>query len=542
MSKGISTNVSLQSQAACLAEAGIKFALRYYSKPNSTKAITPAEADALAEAGIQLGVVYQERGRSVGDFTLTKARTHATNAWNSAQAIRQPAGSAVYFAVDYDATMSDLQSTILSYFNEVNSTLAVLAGGTNPYHLGVYGSGRTCRFLRKNCPSVRYTWLSLSKGWADSRTYNEWDLNQTWGDGTLCELSPVFVDRHGELHDGNYEYNFDDGDFGGFLPGVPIAGFGAEIAKRDRIREIEFKMELGDGAELRTGLITVRGRNNNVLLEAIATSGRPGHQNSGHLWEMGFGPLPALKELTLDTEAEFPESNAQLGVRFAINPLTLRNATGGTRSGFYLRGAGPTPGTNGGIAVLHSNDLIALRRLLAGSAAIGDTSIPLKVSYSGGIENLSIAETKKLGAVFSLKLKKSSELQYGRLTIVDENGEEVYSGVATSGLAGYQHPGAFWKVGLGVVPPTDDARFIETAIWNTDAPMGTRYQITPEKVWNEDRTKSRSAFRVHFDGGTPGSAGCIVTPSRRDYDKIISLFAAMNVRGIKRIPLTLNYT
>ena len=93
-----------------------------------------------------------------------------------------------------------------------------------------------------------------------------------------------------------------------------------------------------------------------------------------------------------------------------------------------------------------------------------------------------------------------------------------------------------------MTPPTDDKRFIATAVYNNDAPMGTRYQILPEEVWNKTHTKSRSAFRVHFDGGSPGSAGCIVTPSKSDYNRIIELFATLHHRGVEKIPLTLNYT
>jgi hypothetical protein len=547
MSRGISTNISLQGKAACLATAGIKYALRYYSKPGSSKAIKPAEADALAAVGIVLGVVYQETARSIGEFTRAKAQSHATNAWNSAQAIKQPEGSAIYFAVDYDASVSDLQGVILSYFNEVENTIAQLAGGRNPYHLGVYGSGLTCRFLKANCPAVRYTWLSLSKGWTDSGTYNEWDINQRWGEEVLCGLTPVFVSG-GVLHDGDYEYNDDDGEFGGFLPGVEVVRgipVGAAItpAKIPEIKGIEFEMELGGAGALRSGTLTVLGARRGVIFQGIATSGRPGFQDAGNQWDSGRGPLPASISYTVDTDQIMPESDGHLGVRFSVAPDTVRNsATGTSRGGFSIHGPEPDAGTSGGISVLHANDFTELRRLLAETAAAGTISLPLKVIYSGGVLDLTNAGLKTLGAVFSMKLRDQSKMIYGTFEITGPDGKSLYAGVATSGLQGHQHPGDFWEVGRGVVPPTGDDRFIITAVYATDAPMGRRYQITPEKVWNADHTKSRSAFRVHFDGGVPGSAGCIVTPSRDDYDKIIALFAALNAKGISKIPLELNYT
>jgi hypothetical protein len=72
--------------------------------------------------------------------------------------------------------------------------------------------------------------------------------------------------------------------------------------------------------------------------------------------------------------------------------------------------------------------------------------------------------------------------------------------------------------------------------------MGTRYRILPEEVSNPSGTTTRSAFRVHFDGGSPGSAGCIVFPSTSDYNRLIGVFAALKEKGVEKIPLALNYT
>ncbi len=547
MKRVISTNVSLQSKAECLRSAGITHAVRYYSKPGSDKAIKPAEANALAAAGIGLAVVYQERARSIGDFTRANAISHAKNALKSAAAIGQPAGSAIYFAVDYDATPGDLQGAILSYFNQIEITMAGESGGRNPFHLGVYGSGRSCKYLKSNCPAVRYTWLSVSKGWADSRTYNGWDLNQVWGEGNLCGLTPVFVSGN-QLHDGDYEYNDDDGEFGAFTPGQATAAI-VIAPQRDgapfeaaSVESAEFTMELGTGGNLRTGTLSLKGRGRKVLFSAEAVTGRAGHQDLSNIWEQGQGPLPPQSDYKLETLAELPESNGQLGVRFAITPSPVRSSTGVSRGGFSIHGPEPAPGSNGGIALLHENDYSQLRRILAGVLAEGVEELPLKIAYSGGVADFSARSVKKFGAVFSMQLRKTSTMLYGTFVISDEDGEELYSGRATSGLAGHQHPDAFWEVGKGVVPPSADDRFIMTEIWATDPPMGTRYQITPEKVWNAAHTHSRTAFRVHFDGGVPGSAGCIVTPSRSDYDRIIALFAALKARDVTRIPLTLNYT
>ena len=306
---------------------------------------------------------------------------------------------------------------------------------------------------------------------------------------------------------------------------------------------IEFEMELGGGGALRKGTLIVKGANRAVFLLAEATSGRPGHQDAGNQWEMGQGPLPAVPGYEVRTMVDLPESNAQLGQRFVITPQTVENPAGGdSRSGFYVRGPESKPGTSGGLALLFENDFAKLQVLLAATVAAGVKSVPLKVTYTGGVLDVKETKLKKLEAVFSMKLANSATMLYGTFVITSEDGTVLYSGRATSGQRGYQYPAKFWDGGKGVLPPTKDDRFIMTNVWNNDAPMGTRYQITPEEVWNSDRTKSRSAFRVHFDGGAPGSAGCIVTPAKADYDRVVALFAALKAKGIKQIPLTLNYT
>ena len=238
-----------------------------------------------------------------------------------------------------------------------------------------------------------------------------------------------------------------------------------------------------------------------------------------------------------------PESNGQLGVRFTLTPNTVEQPpTGARRSGFSVRGAEPYPGTSGGVGLLMQT---IFRSCADCSPQLrhGRGSVPLTVTYRGGVLAHGEEALRTVRAVFSMELKRTSRMLYGTFDIINGDGSRLYAGRATSGLAGYQYSGAFWTVGKGVIPPTaNSSRFILTRVYATDPPMGTRYQITPEMVWNDAHTISRTAFRVHFDTNQPGSAGCIVTPAPSDYDKIVALFAALTSRGVDKIPLTLNYT
>jgi peptidoglycan hydrolase-like protein with peptidoglycan-binding domain len=98
---GMDTAADCSAFASCIASANIKFVVRYYSA-NAKKRMTRAEAVALANAGHQLAVVYQDSNDDLKFFSEQAGRKHASTAFEQAQAIGQPAGSAIYFAVDFD--------------------------------------------------------------------------------------------------------------------------------------------------------------------------------------------------------------------------------------------------------------------------------------------------------------------------------------------------------------------------------------------------------------------------------------------------------
>lgn len=89
-------------------------------------------------------------------FSESIAQGDASDAISQAKAYGQPTGSTIYFSVDYDASASEIDGNIKSYFQKLKSILS-LAG----YTPGVYGSSLTCKKLKK-AGIVDYTWLSMS--------------------------------------------------------------------------------------------------------------------------------------------------------------------------------------------------------------------------------------------------------------------------------------------------------------------------------------------------------------------------------------------
>ena len=77
--------------------------------------------------------------------------------------LNQPYGTAIYFAVDYDAHIDHLER-IRDYFDIIKNKV----GGR--YKIGVYGSGLVCSSIKPNY--AQYSWLTHSTGFYG---YDEYD-------------------------------------------------------------------------------------------------------------------------------------------------------------------------------------------------------------------------------------------------------------------------------------------------------------------------------------------------------------------------------
>ena len=168
--RGLDTTMELTRHADALASQGIDFALRYYSH-NAAKNLSLGEARALCAAGLRIGVVWETDGTHPGFFTRAQGLADGACAYRMArEAIGQPFGSCIYFAVDYDPTQADIDGPIADYFTGVNAALFVANDGAPSYVVGVYGSGLCCGTLIER-GSALCSWLSQSGGFAGSRQY-----------------------------------------------------------------------------------------------------------------------------------------------------------------------------------------------------------------------------------------------------------------------------------------------------------------------------------------------------------------------------------
>lgn len=195
MREGLSTNRHCHGFADCLVREGKAFVIRYHSRTTTQpeKRISPKEAADLARAGLEVATVYQDNARRLSDFGFDRGRLDGASAQTFASQIGQPPGSAVYFAVDTDFSVAEIQQVVLPYFRGVKAGMNDAAGGSSALQIGVYGSGLTCRLVRDTTALARFAWLAEATGWRESANYTTWDVRQHINRGqALCGLGAAW--------------------------------------------------------------------------------------------------------------------------------------------------------------------------------------------------------------------------------------------------------------------------------------------------------------------------------------------------------------
>jgi len=235
----IDTAQNAGAAAACLREAGVEVVIRYYSEFTRMpeKRLGADEAAALAGAGLRLCVVYQDAQTEARHFSHSRGLARGAYAHRYAQdVIQQPPGSAIYFAVDFDAGDGDIDDAVRPFFAGVQSAFereSGAPGGRHPgarpdYRIGVYGSGLVCRRLLDE-RIVALAWLARSRGWRETERFDAsgaWVLKQT-DETELCGLRVDFN-----------ETNPANAPFGAFVPEVagPVRGQPFRVNARSGLR------------------------------------------------------------------------------------------------------------------------------------------------------------------------------------------------------------------------------------------------------------------------------------------------------------------
>lgn len=188
--KGVDAAFDLSPYINGLRDAGIGFCARYYSY-NPAKDLTVLEANALGANGFRIVTVFESAGDHYQYFTEAQGTKDAQQALARADACGQPKGTAIYFAVDFDATTAEVEDGITSYFT------AAKAGLGGNYSMGVYGSGGVLAALR-DAGLVSFLWLAQSRGWRGTAGFTGEHIHQ--GNATN-EIIGMAVDTDESLVD-----------------------------------------------------------------------------------------------------------------------------------------------------------------------------------------------------------------------------------------------------------------------------------------------------------------------------------------------------
>lgn len=135
-----------------LKNAGFEYAIRYL--PTSTwKGLTEGEVKVIQDAGLKLVSIFQTSANYPGYFGGSQGRADGKHAQMLAEKMGQPKGTAIYFAVDYDAQPANIRR-VLEYMKGVKMAL-------KEYKVGIYGSYRVMNEVKQNTP-VDYYWQTYA--------------------------------------------------------------------------------------------------------------------------------------------------------------------------------------------------------------------------------------------------------------------------------------------------------------------------------------------------------------------------------------------
>ena len=157
---------------------GVRTVIRYYDYANeSLKGKTP-HADELAlikKNGFRMLAVFQHSNNSIATFESPGHGTMAANrSVELATLWKQPKGSCIYFGVDFDPTVAELEHVKVY---AADFAKVVRAAG---YRVGAYGSGLTLETLL-DARLIDLAWLSMSGGFQHSHEFaarKRWALHQ----------------------------------------------------------------------------------------------------------------------------------------------------------------------------------------------------------------------------------------------------------------------------------------------------------------------------------------------------------------------------
>lgn len=164
------------SECSALFAAGYRTVGRYLSVLG--KRIGPGELRRIHAAGLNVFPIMQEGNTSVADFSYEKGRDHGLQSVRRLMQLGFPAGTTVFYAVDFDANDDGITSRVIPYFQGVND---VVNGARFKYRVGIYGTRNVCTRVCNDGLAVEAFLASMAWGWGGNLGFTmtpNWSYDQ----------------------------------------------------------------------------------------------------------------------------------------------------------------------------------------------------------------------------------------------------------------------------------------------------------------------------------------------------------------------------
>lgn len=184
--KGLDSFNNLTKHIDQLKSDGFTFVVRYIFLTSGFKEhFTNEEAQALSKAGIRMASVWENGNPTTASyFTVARAKKDAAGMIQEATKLKQPKGTPIYIAVDYDARWADVKDYLATVFDLLKSS---------DWLPGIYGPGSICMKAIDEL-GLKYGWLSQSTGFPGYQEYKP-KANIVQGKATVWHGIDVDLDE-----------------------------------------------------------------------------------------------------------------------------------------------------------------------------------------------------------------------------------------------------------------------------------------------------------------------------------------------------------
>ncbi|WP_407349963.1 glycoside hydrolase domain-containing protein [Lactococcus garvieae] len=144
------------------------------------KFLTRSEAEKIIKAGLKIIPIYQDNYPHAEYYTRQQGQKDASTAMFTAAKLGIPDRSFIYFAVDFDALDTDIDTWVIPYFQGVQEVLA-----SNEYDFqykpAVYGTRNVCTRIHDDVGIERSYVSNMSSGWSGNLGFSQplsWAFDQ----------------------------------------------------------------------------------------------------------------------------------------------------------------------------------------------------------------------------------------------------------------------------------------------------------------------------------------------------------------------------